>query len=311
MLSLRVILYVALGSVGASFSGLWIAHLARARHADAGAAELRPGRPRPAELGIGFVTNFFDTLGIGSFAPTTSLFRLLRAVPDQLIPGTLLVGHALPLIAQALIFIKIVEVDLRTLSLLVVASVVGAWLGAGLVARWPRRHVQLGMGSALLVAAAVMLAGLVGLVPSGGAALGLGGGRLAVGLAGNLLLGALMTIGIGAYAPSLILFALLGMNVRSIFPIMMSSCAFIAPIAGLRFVRRGSYASRAALGLALGGIPGVLIAAFLVKELPLAVLRWLVLAVVVYTALAMLRSAMKNPEPVPSSPVDAPGRGRP
>ena len=118
------------------------------------------------------MTNFFDTLGIGSFAPTTSMFKLNRLVPDEKIPGTLNVGHALPTIAQAFIFIAIVEVDMTTLIGMIAASVAGAWLGAGVVAAWPRRRVQVGMGLALLAAATFFAMTNLGLFPSGGDTLG-------------------------------------------------------------------------------------------------------------------------------------------
>ena len=39
------------------------------------------------------------------------------------------------------------------------------------------------------------------------------------------------------------------------------------------------------------------LAAFVVKSLPLTTVRWLIFAVVVYTAAAMLRSAMARPLP--------------
>ncbi len=105
------------------------------------------------------------------------------------------------------------------------------------------------------------------------------------------MLGALMTIGIGMYAPSMIMMSLLGMNPTAAFPIMMGSSAFLMPVAGMRFIRARAYSLRAAVGLALGGLPAVLIAAFIIKSLPLTVMRWLVVVVVVYAAVAMLRSA--------------------
>jgi uncharacterized membrane protein YfcA len=290
MTALRALLLAALAGSGVLFSAFAVL-IERRRVQAQGARESL--RPPPAQLGIGFVTNFFDTLGIGSFAPTTSLFRLLRMVPDQLIPGTLMVGHMIPIITQALIYITVIQVDTLTLVLLIAASALGAFLGSGVVSRLPRRAIQLGMGSALLLAALVMLAGLLKLVPAGGELVALSGPRLGVGLLGNFVLGALMTIGIGAYAPSLILFGLLGMNVKTIFPIMMGSCALLMPAGSIKFVQQGAYSPRAALALTLGGIPGVLLAAFVVRELPLTVLRWFVLAVVVYTALSMLRAGMR------------------
>jgi uncharacterized membrane protein YfcA len=251
--------------------------------------------PGALRLTLGLVTNFFDTLGVGSFAPTTSVFKLLGIVPDERIPGTLNAGHALPTILQALIFIAVVDVDPTTLVGMIVAAVLGAWLGAGVVARLPRRVIQVGMGVALSIAALLFVLGNLKMIPAGGGALALHGELLAVGLIGNLLLGALMTLGVGLYAPCLILVSLLGMNPIAAFPIMMGSCAFLMPVAGLRFIATQRYDLRAAVGLALGGVPGVLIAAFIVKQLPLVWLRWLVVIVVLYAAAAMLRAARVRP----------------
>jgi uncharacterized membrane protein YfcA len=284
----KTLLFAALGLVTAVFVAAWFLATRRAKET---------GRPGPLGLTIGFVTNFFDTLGIGSFAPTTSIFKLKGLVPDERIPGTLNVGHALPTITQAFIFIAIVEVEMPTLIGMIAASVAGAWLGAGVVAGWPRRTVQVGMGLALLAAAVFFAMTNLGLFPGGGDALGLRSPLLWVGLAANFALGALMTLGIGLYAPCMILVALLGMNPRAAFPIMMGSCAFLMPIGGLRFLARDSYSFRAAMGLTIGGIPAVLVAAFLIKSLPLVWLRWLVFAVVLYTAYAMLRSARSSAAP--------------
>jgi uncharacterized membrane protein YfcA len=250
------------------------------------------GWPDPLRLFTGFVTNFFDTLGIGSFATTTSIYKWGKMVRDELIPGTLNVGHTAPTIAQAFIYIAIIMVDMKTLVAMILASMLGAWLGAGVVAGWPRRNVQIGMGAALLVAASLMLMTQLGLFPAGGDTLGLSGARFAIGIAGNFALGALMTLGIGLYAPCMILVSLLGMSPTTAFPIMMGSCAFLMPVGSVQFLRKACYDLKAALGLAVGGVPAVLIAAYLVKQLPLAAVRWLVIVVVVYTASMMLRSAL-------------------
>lgn len=284
----KLVLFLALGVVAVVFLAAWITSVRRSK------ADPHPGT---LQLTIGFLTNFFDTLGIGSFAPTTSMFKLNRLVPDERIPGTLNVGHAIPTIVQAFIFIAIVQVEMPTLIGMIAASIAGAWLGAGVVAGWPRRTVQIGMGAALLAAAAFFAMTNLGLFPSGGETLGLRSPLLWFGFVGNFVLGALMTLGIGLYAPCMILVALLGMNPRAAFPIMMGSCAFLMPIGGLRFIAKGSYSLKAAVGLAIGGIPAVFIAAFFVKSLPLTWLRWLVFAVVVYTAVAMLRSARKAEAP--------------
>jgi len=280
MLDARGWLFLGLGAFTVFLAWVWIRSKDRA-----------PGIPTSFELFLGMATNFFDTLGIGSFAPTASVFKFRRMVPDEKIPGTLNVGHALPTLLEAFLFIAIVKVDVVTLVLMMAASVCGAWFGAGIVASWPRRTVQIGMGIALLTAACFFLMANLNLFPAGGNALILQHWRLWAGVIGSLILGALMTLGIGLYGPCMILVSLLGMDPHAAFPIMMGSCAFLMPVASARFIEAGSYSPRASLGLALGGLPGVLIAALIVKSLPLAAVRWLVVVAVVYAAFSMLRSA--------------------
>ena len=289
MPGLRISLLISLMVFGVLFGIVWARDLGR-KYKQYG-QDKGTIAPSVTHVAIGFVSNFLDTLGIGSFATTTSIYKLFRTIPDEQIPGTMLVGHMWPTVAQALIYITWVKVDPLSLVLLIGASIVGSWLGAGIVSRWPRRKVQIGMGLALLGASGLMLLKATGMLPSGGNATGLVGLPLAIGLLGNLILGAMMNIGIGAYGPSLILFGLLGMDLRAIFPIMMGSCAFIMPTSGIRFIGRGSYHARAALGLALGGVPGVILAAYVVKQLPVRYLLWLVVAVAMYSALALLLSA--------------------
>jgi uncharacterized membrane protein YfcA len=299
-MTIKAVLFLALGILTVVYVLYWFTMAGRAR-SRGGAHE--PARPSLFQLGLGFVTNFFDALGIGSFAPTTSVFKLRQMVPDEQIPGTLNVGHALATVAQAFIYIAILEIDMITLVLMIAASVVGAWLGAGVVASWPRRNVQVGMGIALMAAAIFFMMTNLGLFPAGGDTLSLDGARLGFGLAGNLLLGALMTLGIGLYAPCMILVSLLGMNPKAAFPIMMGSCAFLMPVGSMRFIAKGSYNLRASIGLAVGGIPGVLVAAYIVRSLPLTAVRWLVVLVVVYAATAMLRSASRGARaPVAAAP---------
>lgn len=279
-------LLAVLGAVAALFTGGWAAMIR--------ASKQKAVAPSAGQVGVGAFTNFFDTLGISSYATTTTIFRLFRMVDDRIIPGTLNVGHTLPTVIQTFIYTTIIPVDIPTLFSMIGASILGAWLGAGVVARWPKRNIQIGMGIALLAAAGLMFMTQLQLFPGGGDALGVSGARLVIAVGVNFALGALMTLGIGLYAPCMILVSLLGMNPKAAFPIMMGSCAFLMPTGSIRFIRERSYDMRAAFGLALGGIPGVLLAAYLVKELPLSTVRWLVIAVVVYTAVSMLWSALSE-----------------
>lgn len=250
---------------------------------------------------IGFVTNFFDTLGIGSFAPTTALLRAFKQSKDRVIPGTLNVSCTIPVVAEAFIFITVIKVEPITLFSMLAASAIGAWLGAGIVSHLPEKKIQLGMGIALFVTASVMLASQMGWMPAGGAAIGLSGGKLVIAIIANFILGALMTLGIGLYAPAMALVYLLGMSPRVAFPIMMGSCAFLMPVASIKFIREGAYNRKASLAISIGGLIGVFIAAYLVKSLPLNVLKWLVIFVIYYTSITMFKTYLESTKKVVES----------
>ncbi len=269
--------------------------------------------PTAEELGIGALVTFFDTLGIGSFAPTTALFKLRRIVPDELIPGTLNVGLVSAALVETAIFVTTIIVEPALLVAMVLSAAAGAWAGAGIVAHLPRRAIQIAMGIALLIAGTVFAAVNLGALPGGGTAMALAGWKFGIAVAINFVLGALMSVGIGLYAPCMITLALLGMHPLAAFPIMMGACALLQPVASLKFFQTGKFAWGPSIGLAVGGIAGVLVAAFIVKSLPLVALRWLVIVVIAYAAAAMLRSATRaEPSPAQASSAQrSPGQPSP
>ncbi|HEY3655468.1 MAG TPA: hypothetical protein VGL34_10895 [Steroidobacteraceae bacterium] len=278
----QLVFYLAVATAGIAFVIAGVKAASRSRAVR---------RPTSIELLIGAVVAFFDTLGIGSFAPTTAIFKLLRIVPDELIPGTLNVGLTPAAILESLIFVTAIIVDPLLLVTVVGSAAAGAWLGAGIVVRLPRRAIQITMGIALLIAGSVFTAVNLGALPGGGTSMSLVGWKFGLAVAINFVLGALMSAGIGLYAPCMITLALLGMHPLAAFPIMMGACALVQPVASLRFFQTGAFAWGPSLGLAFGSIIGVLIAAYIVKSLPLIALRWLVIVVIAYAAFAMLRSA--------------------
>jgi uncharacterized membrane protein YfcA len=342
------VLFVALAVLTVLFVAMWVAEARK--HPDTP----DPGRTDAERIAVGFFANFFDALGIGSFATSTTYFRLRKLVRDELIPGTLNVGYCLPTITQAFIGITLIAVEPRTLVLMIAAAVAGSWFGAGVVSRMPRRAIQIGMGIALLVAAGFLFAKVAQFMPSGsvrvgatdtvlrsegaltaspvsplragtpldlvdagrewckvdvpgtkeqgyvqtsaveGVVLGVTGVRLLLGLVGSFFLGSIMPLGIGYYAPCMVLIALLGMNPRAAFPIMMGACAFLMPVAGMKFVRTRRYSLRATVGMAIGGVFGSALALLVVKSLPLYYVMWLVTVVIIYTGVSLLRSAARE-----------------
>jgi uncharacterized membrane protein YfcA len=255
----------------------------------------QPTFPSPGQLGLGTVTNFLDTLGVGSFAVTTAAMKLGRMIPDDEIPGTMNVGHALPTTLQSAIYLGIIAVDPLTMGSMVVAAACGAWFGAGRVSRWPKRTIQRAMAIALLVTAIFITLRQTGVFPSGGDATGLTGVALLIAVAASGVIGSLVSLGIGNYAPTMAVTYLLGMSPRAVFPVMATSGALMLLVAASRFYRAGRFNRRMALGLALGGIPGVLIAAFIVKSLDVTILLWVVVAVLLYTA-GLLYHSSRTPE---------------
>lgn len=243
---------------------------------------------------IGSIVNFFDVLGIGAFAPQTALLKFTKQTEDRLLPGTLNVANTIPVLIQALIFITIIEVESTTLILMLLSAAGGAILGADIVSKMSEKHIQIIMGIALLITAFFMFAGKMEWIKGGGSDIGLSGYKLTIAVIMNFILGALMTAGIGLYAPCMALVFALGLSPQVAFPIMMGSCAFLMPPASIQFIKKGAYNRKAALGMALPSIIAVLIAALVVKSLPLETLRWVVLVVIVYTSIVLLKSAFKK-----------------
>lgn len=255
-----------------------------------------------AASGIGFITNFLDTLGIGSFAPMTALLRGFKQIRDRVIPGTLNVSCTIPVAVEAFIFITVIKVEIVTLIFMVIAAVAGAVVGAGIVAKLSEKKIQMIMGIALLTTAFFMLSGRLEWIAGlgTGEAIGLTGWKLIIAVIVNFLLGALQSAGIGMYAPSMALVYILGMSPRIAFPIMMVSAAFTLAPASIKFINEGAYNRKASLAITLSGIVGVFIAAYIVKSLPLEILTWLVIVVIVYTAIVLLLKATSREKSIGS-----------
>jgi uncharacterized membrane protein YfcA len=285
------VLLAALAALGISFTFVLLGT----------AAKRKETKPNVEAIGLGAVTNFFDTLGIGSFATTTAWIKFRHMVPDSFIPATLNAGHAVPTIVQSAIYLVIlgVHVDPVLLAACIAAAVLGSLIGVPLVVRASVQLVQGIVGVALLIAAALYAMSNLALFPIGGTASALPPAQMAIAISVHFLLGALMAFGIGLYAPSLILLSLLGLDPRLAFPIMASACAFLMPATGFSFVKSSRIDLRIVIGLAIGGIPATIIAALIVKEMPIVWLRWGVVVVVLYAAFLLLRSAYRGPQAVP------------
>jgi len=261
--------------------------------------------PKGEAMALGAVTNFFDTLGIGSFAPTIAWFRFRRMVPDRLMPLTMFIGYTIPAILQGIIFLGVIKVDPILLLGCLVAIVVGGYVGVPIAARSPVRLIQAIVGVALLIAALFFTLTNLGLMPGGGTATNLPPLVAIMAIAANFLFGILLSFGVGNYAPSLAMFSLMGMDPRLAFPIMAAGAGFSGIAAGFQCVRKVNLDWRIVLGLTIGALPSVLIAALIIKEMDLVLLRWLVVVVVTYAGIVLLMTASRKAEMAPPDAADA------
>lgn len=245
----------------------------------------------------GFVANFLDTLGIGSFAPSSAAFKLTKSVDDVLVPGTLNVGDTVPVCVEAFLFFGFVEMDVLTLVLMLVASVLGSILMASIVSKFDRKKVRYALFVGLFILATVILLKVLGVGPFGtvGTELGLSGVKLVIAVVGNFIFGALMSIGVGLYAPCMAMVLALGMDAGCAFPAMMGSCAYLMAFGnGPKFIKEGRYDMVASWTQAIFGALGVYVAYAFVKSLPLDVLTKVIVAIVYLTAFLYLRDAVKK-----------------
>lgn len=275
------------------------------------AAIAKRAGPNPEALVLGAIVSFFDTLGIGSFAPTTAWMKFRRMVPDRLIPPTMVVGLGPPAMAESVIFLILlgVRVDPVLLFGSAIAVLLGGLVGAPLVARSRVWIVQLVVAIGLLLAAIAYAMTNLHLFPGGGTAAGLSLPLTIVAIVASFGFGILLNFGVGNYAPTLVILSLMGMDPRLCFPIMASGAALMSAGAGVRHIQFGQVDLRVVTGLAIGGIPAVLVAAFIVKSMSVEMLRWLVIVVVLYAAAVMLRSASAGRRQGDAAPACAPAAG--
>ena len=246
---------------------------------------------------IGFVANFLDTLGIGSFAPTSAAFKMTKSVDDALVPGTLNVGDTVPVCVEAFLFFGIVDMDILTLVLMLVAAVAGSIVMAGIVSKFDRKKVRYTLFVGLFILASVILMKNLGVGPFGtqGAATALRGVKLVIAVVVNFVLGALMSIGVGLYAPCMALVLALGMDANCAFPAMMGSCAFLMAFGnGPKFIKEAKIDLVASWTQAIAGSVGVFVAYLFVKSLPLDLLTKIIVVIVYFTAILYLRDAIKK-----------------
>ena len=254
------------------------------------------GKQWGSAFAVGIIANFLDTLGCGSYAPSTFMYKIFKQIDDIDIPGTLNVGDTFPVIFEAFIFTASVECDPVFLWIMYACAAVGSFGFATVVTKWPRNKIRYALGSAMVLLAIIMICSNLGVGPFGivGTATGLTGWKLIVAAVLNILWGALMDIGFGLYAPCMATCLLLGVNATACFPVFMGSCACLMPASSIEFIKTHRYDVPHTLGNMIGGCIGVFIAWKLVTELPMFWLINLVCVVLLWTSYTLISAANRD-----------------
>lgn len=245
---------------------------------------------------IGLFTNMLDTWGIGCFATQSACFKFTKSSSDETIPGTLNVGNTIPVALEGILFMTFVDIDPLTLYLMLGSAALGAVIGSGIVCKWDLKTVRYALSVGLVILAAVLVCKNAGVGPFGsaGVATGLRGVKLVIGVVCNFILGALMMIGVGLYAPCMALVGALGMNIGVAFPIMMGSCAFLMNASCFKFIKEGKYDRTATLMLSIFGCIGVFFAYKVACFLSMHTLTYIVCVVMLITSVTFFRDARKQ-----------------
>lgn len=255
-------------------------------------AKKEPGNPIAMAI-----TTFFmfllSTFGISDFAVGTVLYNKFKWTKAKILPGTLNTQCVIPVAVMALAYITSIDVDLTTLIVAILAQVIGAYIGPRYVVKMDVNVIKKFISAGLLIAAALILMGKVGIYPTGGDAVGLSGVKLVLLGVLSFAYGAFNNVGIGSYALTMATVYALGLNPGVAFPIMMGACTFSVPVGSMQFIKLDSYSRKITLFAAIFGSLGVLVAVFIVKSMDVAMLQWLVVGVLIYSAITMIKDIIK------------------
>lgn len=258
-------------------------------------AALKEENGSPVAMSISqFCIYFLSTFGISDFAIGAALYPKAKWVEDKKLPGTLNTACVIPVAAMALIYISSIEVDLLTLIVPIIAQVLGSYLSPRYVVKLPALQIKKLVMLGLFVAAGVILAGKLQLMPIGAEKTVLDPGMLSILAILSFIYGAMNNMGIGSYALTMATVYAMGLSPAVAFPIMMGACTFSVPVGGMQFIKLDSYSRKITLFSATAGVVGVLVAAFLVKSLNTSALQYVILGVILYSALSMLNSIRKS-----------------
>ena len=243
---------------------------------------------------IGLIANFFDTLGIGSFALIIAMRGMLKVMPDDIrLIGTMNIHAVFIAVVQTLIFLNVFQVDTTNLIISIVMISLGSILSGIIAIRIKHTLVHKIMLAAFIVTGILLLFSQLNILPISSNSTVITGYMLIPFAIFMFIAGMLPGFGIGYYSLIKSSIFLFGVSPIVAFPLMAAASAFQQPITSAIFISNKKFYFKSALLLGISGSVGVLLAAPLISKIDPRTLKWWLLFVVVYNIITFARSSKK------------------
>jgi uncharacterized membrane protein YfcA len=251
------------------------------------------------KLGFSGILAFIaDTFGVGSFAVNVALSKFFGTFEDEELPGAVNGAQVLPGAIESLFFMQLVDVDLKTLLILVAGTCLGGVVGGHIVTRMNKQTIRALMVVCFIVLIFLLLGYQLKLMPLGGEAMSLNGIKLVLGFLAMVLCGALTCAGVGLFVMVQSVLFLLNVSPEVAFPIMTTAGAMQQPLTTMVFLKQGRIPLKKTWVLSIAGCVGVMMALPVFNALSTDALRGLLMVVLIYNVISMGRTYLRaRPHP--------------
>lgn len=242
----------------------------------------------------GVIAFVADTLGIGSFAVNIALAKLFKTFDDDELPPMVNGAQIIPGAIESLFFMKWVNVDIKTLIILVLGTCLGGLLGGHVVSRLSKQAIRSMMVVCFGLIMFLLVSKEMQWLPVGGNLVALTSYKLLFGFIAMIVCGALTSAGIGLFAMVQGVLFLLGVSPAVAFPIMTTAGAMQQPLTTLVFLKQNKIPLKKTLLVSLGGCFGVLLAIPIFSALSVNVLHQLLLGILTYNIIMISFAFLKD-----------------
>jgi uncharacterized membrane protein YfcA len=215
---------------------------------------------------IGFISNLLDTVGIGSFAVIVAMRKMLGVMPDDVkLIGSMNIQAVITALAQMLIFLHYIKLDLTTMLVSIAMITLGGFLSGLIAVRINKAIVHNVMLIAFIVTGILLFLIQLDVLQFTSTSDAITGIRLGIFAIFMLIAGMLPAFGVGYYSLVKTSIFLFGVNPIIAFPIMAAASSYQMPVTAITFMSKNKFYTKSSILLAIFGLIGVFIAAPLIS----------------------------------------------